>query len=194
MAQNFEFTTVKGFKGVTPSGVAKWARVSEPDFKFDDDGLFSINLVFDPSKEAHQKFFNDLSKQLDAAVAEAKEKMPAKASKILKADLLRDEEDGTQLIRFKSKFKRMDAKTNQVKETYPQMVGATGALLAEKPLIGNGSVCKVSYFAFPYYMASTNQVGLSLKLNGVQIISLKEYNGSDFGDASEEAAEYEEVI
>ena len=192
MASTFDFTSVKGFKGVTPSGAVKWARVIEPDFQFDDDGLFSINLVFNPEK--HADFFNSLSAQLDAAVAEAKEKMPAKASKIVKADLLRDEQDGTQMIRFKSKFKRLDTKTNQVKETYPTIVGVTGALLNPKPLIGNSSVCKVSFYAFPYYMAASNQVGLSLKLNGVQVISLKEYNGSDFTDASEEAAEYEEVF
>lgn len=192
MASQFEFTSVKGFKGVTPSGAVKWARVIEPDFQFDDDGLFSINLVF--NQEKHAEFFNSLSAQLDAAVAEAKEKMPAKASKIIKADILREETDGTQMIRFKSKFKRLDSKTNQVKETYPTIVGVTGAFLNPKPLIGNGSVCKVSFYAFPYYMAASNQVGLSLKLNGVQVISLKEYGGSDFGDASEEAAEYEEVF
>lgn len=194
MASQFEFTSVKGFKGVTPTGSVKWARVVEPDFQFDDDGLFSVSLVYDANKEAHREFYAMLDKALDTAIVEAKEKMPTKASKIVKADILREEQDGTMMFRFKSKFKRVDAKTNQVKESYPTMVGVTGSLLAEKPLVGNGSICKVSYFAFPYYMAASNQVGLSLKLNGLQIISLKEYGNSEFGDASEELAEMDEVF
>ena len=49
--------------------------------------------------------------------------------------------------------------------------------------VGNGSIVKVAYEPIPYMMASTKQVGVSLRLKGVQILELVEYgNGASMFD------------
>ena len=55
--------------------------------------------------------------------------------------------------------------------------------------VGNGSIAIVKLFVFPYYMATTKTVGLSMRMNAVQIIDLKEYQASEFGDESGVQAE-----
>jgi len=194
MASSFEFKGVQGFKGVTPSGAVKWAKVIDPDYNFVDNGQFSIDLVYDELK--HADLILKLQGTIDAAFEEVKAKVgDFKAKSLVKADPLRyDKNDGTPYFKFKSDFKRLDTKTNQVKEYRPTIVGASGAQIVDPQPVGNGSICKVSYYCFPYYMASSNTVGISLKLNGVQIIKHNLYVNNDFGDASAEAEEYEEVI
>ena len=54
-------------------------------------------------------------------------------------------------------------------------------------LIGNGSVCRIQGELSPYYKADNNTVGLSCRLQAVQLNKLVEYNAVAFdGDEDED--------
>ena len=60
----------------------------------------------------------------------------------------------------------------------PMVVDAKRTPLDKSTLIGNGSIVKVALDASPYYMPSNKQAGVSLRLKGVQVIDLVEYQGA----------------
>ena len=61
------------------------------------------------------------------------------------------------------------------------IVDSNGKLIEDCPLVGNGSKVRAKVYPKPYYMASTNTVGITLRLNGVQIIDLIEYGNASSG-------------
>ena len=70
-----------------------------------------------------------------------------------------------------------------------QIIGAgnTPIPIDEAPEIGNGSKVKVKMFVNPYYMPTTNQIGVSLNLEAIKVYELVEYGkggggGEDFDD------------
>ena len=85
----------------------------------------------------------------------------------------------TDLIEFKIKLK---AKVNRHDGTSfsqkPIVVDAKRQPLNPDIAVGNGSDVKVAFEPRPYVMNSTKQVGVSLRMKGVQVINLVEYGNS----------------
>ena len=54
--------------------------------------------------------------------------------------------------------------------------------LSTAPEIGNGSKIKAKMFVNPYYMPSTNTIGVSLNLEAIKIYDLVEYGGAGSGE------------
>ena len=77
---------------------------------------------------------------------------------------------------FKTKLKaRIKTKAGVVKEQNVFVYDAKKNLMPSSVAVGNGSVIKVAVEPYPYVMQSTKQVGVSLRLKGVQVIDLVEY-------------------
>jgi len=174
-------------------GNAKWAKVFEPDTRFDPEGSYSIQVLV-PEVEAAE-----VCEQLDAMVqtklAEVVKEQP-KLKAVLSTRKAYEEElddDGnpTGNLIFKTKMKaRIKARDGRVYEQKPAVVDAKRTPMSGNELIGNGSVVKVALEPAPYMMPSTKQVGISMRLKAVQVINLVEYGSSGASSIFDEEEGY----
>lgn len=159
-------------------GNALWAKVFEPDTKFDPNGTYSIQVTI-PEEEAA-----GICEYLDKVVQdrfdeEVKAKPKMKNSLSTKAGYEPHyDKDGneTGLVEFRFKLKaKVQTRDGSMYDQKPIVVDAKRNPMDSNNLIGNGSTVKVAFEPIPYVMASTKQVGVSLRLKGVQVIELVEY-------------------
>ena len=178
-------------------GQALWAKVFEPDTKFDPAGIYSVDLLIEETEA------QELCEYLDS-VCDQRYKEEIKAKPKLKASLSTRpayepdyDEDGNETGKLKFKFKLKASGQTRDGRDYTQKPAVVDA--KRKPMdsdiaIGNGSTVKVAFEPVPYVMASTKQVGVSLRLKAMQVIDLVQYGG---GAASvfdeEEGFEVEEA-
>ncbi len=163
-------------------GTALWAKVFEPDTKFNPLGDYSINLQMPVAKAAA------MSEQLDQIV-QAKFKEAIKADPRLKNTLTtqevcqpvfdRETGDDTGNVEFKFKLKaKVQKRDGTYYEQQPAVLDSKKVPMTNDILIGNGSRVKVAFEPVPYVMASTKKAGVSLRLKAVQVIDLVEYGNS----------------
>ena len=143
-------------KMMTIKGNAMWAKVFEPDTKFDPNGIFTINVQM-PEEEAAQMCEQLEQLAQDRFNQEVKRKPALKNSLSMSTPVSpvydRETGDATGDVEFKFKLKPIEGGVN----------------------IGNGSTVKVAFEPIPYMMAATKSVGVSLRLKAVQVIDLVEY-------------------
>lgn len=175
-------------KGSTPRGRALWARVWEPSYTFDEDGVYSMTLIFDKSVKGVEEMIHQFEEQLNKAEQMAQElssqnKNPRKRGQL---PPLKDEnhgnwvdkdgnETGEYFIKAKAKAagvtKDGKAWTRNI-EIYDSMGKPFDRAAATK--IGNDSICKMSINVFPY--ATAIGYGISIRFDAVQVLDLKAYN------------------
>ena len=153
-------------------GSAQWAKVLEPDTKWNPLGDYSINLQLS-QEEA------EMSERLEEIVQEefkraVKEKPPLKNTLTTQdvANIVdKDTGDDTGKVEFKFKLKaKVQRKDGTYYEQAPAVIDAKKQPLLKDMLIGNGSRVKVAFEPIPYIMQSTKKVGVSLRLKAVQVI------------------------
>ena len=163
-------------------GTALWAKVFEPDTKFNPLGDYSINLQMPVAQAAA------MSEQLDQIV-QAKFNEAVKADPRLKNTLTtqdvcqpvfdRETGDDTGNVEFKFKLKaKVQKRDGTYYEQQPAVLDSKKVPMTNDILIGNGSRVKVAFEPIPYVMASTKKAGVSLRLKAVQVIDLVEYGNS----------------
>jgi len=163
-------------------GTALWAKVFEPDTKFNPLGEYSINLQMPIADSVA------MSEQLDGIV-QAKFKEAIKEDPRLKNTLTtqevcqpvydRDTGDDTGNVEFKFKLKaKVQKRDGTYYEQQPTVLDSKKVPVSGDTLIGNGSKVKVAFEPIPYVMASTKKVGVSLRLKAIQVIDLVEYGNS----------------
>lgn len=168
-------------KFVTPVGVAVYPHLVRPDTKFDSDGVYTAQVAIEADDAA--KLIEQLENARDTFAAEFKKENKAKFAKATIAAVYEDEIDdegeltGRVLIRAKQKaiirgrdgeeyvktVKLFDAQNNRIT---PSSVWGGSRLILAGVLI-------------PYYMASTKEVGVSLRLGAAQILELVEGDGGN---------------
>ena len=163
-------------------GSAQWAKVLEPDTKWNPLGDYSINLQMSQANSA------EMCERLEQIVQEEfskaiKEKPPLKNTLTTQAvvNTVYDKETGddTGKVEFKFKLKaKGQRKDGSYYEQQPAVIDAKKQPLPKDMLIGNGSRVKVAFEPIPYIMQSTKKVGVSLRLKAVQVIDLVEYGNS----------------
>jgi len=159
-------------------GKSLWTKVFEPDTRFVPEGEYSTQVVV-PEAEAA-----DVCEQLEA-LAKAKFDEAVKDNPKLKNVLSMrpvsepeydDNGNETGNVVFKTKLKaRIKSRSG---ETYSQSVSVVDAKktpMDGSQMVGNGSIIKVAVEPVPYVMQSTKQVGVSLRLKALQVLSLVEY-------------------
>lgn len=182
---------VGGMNVVSPKGKALWCKVNEPDRKFDSEGTLSTQLVCDPNDPAVQKFIERLETLQDTAFAESVETLgEAKGKQIRKRLLYTDhcDQDGnpTGNIVFKFALKGVDKRASQGKPSTIAVVDAHKQAVNPVPNVGNDSEIRVGAFVYPYYMAMSKEIGLSMMWTKMQIIDLVEYGGGSGGSDFDE--------
>lgn len=161
-------------------GKAMWAKVFEPDTNFDIDGVYSIEVVM-PEDEA-ASVCEQLDEFLDEEFASKVKANPKlKNSLSMRKPYFPEVDkngDETGNIVFRTKKKAKGKKRDGTPyEAAPPVVQDAKRNPIKGVLIGNDSIVKVALTARPYLMQSTKQVGLTLRLNAVQVIKLEEYRG-----------------
>lgn len=190
----------------SPAGTAVWPKLNEPDTKFDADGVYHTKLAFDADDSSAAALVAKLEKVrddfFDATVQRLiDEKKAGKAKNLKKLEVVKaevDDETGDEtgriilVAKLKSKGSSKDGKTWTNKLDY---FNAKGVQLKNPPRIGSGSKLKLNFEAKPYLRETDGVVGVSLRLNGVQILTLVsggartaadygfgEEDGDDIGD------------
>lgn len=160
----------------TPRGTLVYPRVNgQPDTKFDEAGIYKTGLRISADKAAPLVEIIDNAMQAAFKEAQKEAGSPMKAKKLKLADApYSEEENGDIVFNFKMKHK-ITPKGKEAFTQKPAVVGADLTPIADTVRIGGGSEGKVSYDIRPYTLK--NEVGVSLRLIGVQVLKLVEYSG-----------------
>lgn len=185
-------------KFTTPAGRAVYPHLTEADTKFDSDGVFHTKLSI-PNAECEQ-LVNMLEDIRDAFITERLAEMtPAqrKKDKATVADVCEEElddegnETGNLVFAFKLKAK-VTTKAGKCWDQQPRLFDAKAKPIEGDIKLWGGSTIKISGEVMPYYMASTKQIGVSLRCKAVQVIELVSGGGSsaeDYGFGEEDGYE-----
>lgn len=185
----------------TPAGTALWADLNTPDTKYNAAGKYTVKLAFDADAD-----LSDLQAQVQTLIdaeyervcEEIREKLTKQGKKglidkriaeIVKrdiSDIFKPEEDddtgeetGRVIINAATTASGISKKTNKPWKRKPDIFSAKGKKLDRPPQIGSGSTMKLNVELFPYYAANDKTVGVSFRLNAVQLLTLVQFGERD---------------
>ena len=171
----------------TPIGVMRYPRITEPDYKFDADGVYSTRLILPEHKAVvlMERIDAAIATKFEETVAETKEaKGAAAAKKVKQADppyaAVLDDDTGAETgdIEFRLKLKAIGRDKSTGREWQNKVVIFDGH---RQPIKGGinvwgGSEAIIAFDLIPYHTDMVG-AGISLRLRAVQIIKL--VNGND---------------
>ena len=166
----------KHIKLTTPKGTAIYPWLNEPNRKFDQIGVYSVNLRMNGEDAA--EFISEITKVRDEYHDEQTKEMK---KKLKKADLpvmevVDDQGEETGEVDLKIKLKagyEYDGKTITQR---PTLIDAKQQPMANDILIGSGTTLRCGVEVAPWYVP-TMGIGVSLRLRVAQIIDLVEFGG-----------------
>ncbi len=189
----------KTIKKSTPPAVAKWPKLTEPDFGTPafpkPEGEYSVKLVFDEVDPEFQKFRDELAPYIAAAEragqAEFNKLAKPQRDKLGKMMLNQvfvpvydEQENPTGQVEMKLTMKasgivKKGPREGKKWQRSPDIYDARGVKLnkAKKlPAIWGGSILIASFnFAEGgYFIAGTGACGLKMQLDGIQILTLRQ--------------------
>lgn len=210
-------------KVTTPRGVAIWPRLNTPDTKFKAEGRYEAKIAIDGDDAGLAKLRTQVEQMIDdhyeAVIADITEKLTKEGKKglikkatdaVTKVSPFKVEEDeqtgdetGRILIKAgmtASGVYKTGAKAGQQWRRQPNIFNGAGVLIKNPPAIGGGSILKLFVELFPYFAANDKTVGVSFRLEAVQVIKLVSFgardaascgfgaedDGDEFGDAAAE--------
>lgn len=155
-------------------GEAMYAYLKTPEIYEGDAIGYTIQAKFS------QKATEALIAKLEAELERAKGDSQFAGKKFLKEPNMgyREKDNGDIIFKFKTKheYKKGD---EIIKRTVP-VFDAAGKHIDVN--IGNGSIVKIAFSVIPYWK-SAKQNGITLFLDAVQVLDLKEYSGGGNADA-----------
>ena len=177
-------------KLITPIGSAVWPKLITPDTKFKAGGEYTCKLALEP--DAASDMIALLEKALDNYIENFKAD-PDNSSKIRKfyekdgvtpvrrAAVYTEEYDaddkatGRLIFNFKRPASYLDKKTdNQRPMRPPTLFDSQGTIIKGLEDLWGGSRLSIAGHIRPYAMESTQQFGLSLRVDAVQVIELSD--------------------
>lgn len=185
------------FEGVTPAGIARFPHLHEPDTKFDDIGYYKVDVVLSPEdseeliQEIDELYEENLEAQAAALSKPRKKISPAKlkkGSRGYEEELDEETDEPTGNIIFKFKMKAGFKRNGKIVPMNPKIYDRYGHIVEDD--IGGGSEIKVAYKAAGYYTAQSG-AGVTLYLNAVQVLELRQWagNAAGYGFEIEDAPE-----
>jgi hypothetical protein len=187
-------------KFILPKGIAIYPKLIKPDTKFDPAGKFEVKLQFDaetiaPVLEKLVELRDRFAEDKKAAFLAAKKPQLAKSLKLRDVGTpdydKEGDENGMILLKPSSKASGVRADGSRWERTIP-LFDAKGKKIEGKPAIYGGSELKVAVIAEAYHKADGNEIGVSLRIDAVQVIKLVSAGGKDadsFGFGEEEGYE-----
>ena len=170
-------------KMVSPAGIAVWPYLNSPDTKFDNGGAGEYKVSVKLTEAAAQPVIDKLQKILDQYQAEEISQNPKVKQFTPRLPIEEEVDDqgnltGNWLLKVKQKAQITTA--NGIVDMKVALFDAKRRPTNAE--IGGGSTLKVATTIVPYTMPSNKSVGISLRLNAVQVINLVE--GGKDGDGS----------
>lgn len=165
---------------VTPAGIAQYPSLLKPDTKFDELGVYKVNLIL--SAEDAAPIIKTLQEMLAEKKAELEDTLNADQIEALGKGTLpysrEFEEDkktptGNIIFKFKTKAAFVSRRDGKVIEKEMVVVDAKKNRM-HGVAVGGGSKIKVSATYKTYYTAAIG-VGVSARLGAVQVLELREY-------------------
>ena len=156
-------------------GTAMWAHLAAPEtIQGVETDKYAISLI--PSKEDLDAFLTEC----ETVWSEFLEQ-PENKKKRLKGEPnfgVREDDDGNQILKFKANA-TIKFKNGEEKKRVVPIFDGLGNVITKKVqgILGNGSEIIVAYQLFPFIF-SANNFGISLRLDGIQVLKLEEYGGS----------------
>jgi hypothetical protein len=159
-------------KIVSPKGIAVYPWLNRPDTKFSEDGDFKVTLKVDAAEAS------PLIQKLDDIISDYQQqqsKVDPKMSRYNVTQPYEEEMDdqgnltGNYLFKFKQKAK-IHTKDGRTIDMKVALVDASRT--PTTVIVGGGSEIKIAATVFPYAMNTNKTIGLSLRPNAVQILSL----------------------
>jgi hypothetical protein len=158
----------------TPAGIARFPSLNRPDKKFDDIGVYKVNLEM--SVEEAEPFISKLEELFSEFVADKKRELKKDKLKLHAQPW----EDNDGQVQLKLKVKAVGK--NKEGEEYsraPKIFNAAGQPLEAN--IGGGSKLRVAVVPYFWYTASLG-AGITLQPKAVQVLDLVTWG--DGGSAS----------
>lgn len=171
-------------------GKAMWAKVFEPDTRFDKDGGSYSTQVLVPETEA-QGLCEQLEEMVNAKLQRAVKEQPKLKAVLSTRPVYEVDTDDmgnpTGDLIFKTKLKaRVTSRDGRTFEQKPAVVDAKRTPMNGTQLIGNGSTIIVAVEPYAYLMQASKDVGVTLRLKGVQVLQLVEYGNTSSAIFQEE--------
>lgn len=170
----------KNVQYTTPSGIAIWPRLNEPDTKFNKDGVYHVvlRLKAEKAEEMKDMMMEMLSDHIDKIKEQKKGKI--KVADLPIKDVYDDNDNPTGEVEIKFKMNAIGNNGGDRWEQRPALFDSKGRPMSEN--IGSGSKIRVGSEIIPYYSAAIG-AGISLRLKAVQVIELVEYSSGGGFDA-----------
>jgi len=141
----------------TPVGIASYPHLNKPDTRFDDDGVYQVDLILDKNEvKAIEKIVSPL--------------MNGGKHNPIKEELGEDD-------KMKAVIK---VNGNHIKQQ-PVLTDTKGNRMVAK--VGGGSQLRIAYQAIPF---SQGQGGVTLRMKAVRVIDLVEYTSGVKWDKEDE--------
>ena len=148
----------------TPAGIARYPHLNRPDTKFDDAGVYKVNLEL--TAEEAEPFLKEVEALVSEFVAEKKRELKKDKLKMHAAPW--EENDG--LVQLKLKVKAMGkGKDGETYSRQPKLFNSAGEIITDN--IGGGSRIKVAVLPYVWYTASLG-AGITLQPKAVQVLDL----------------------
>ena len=155
----------------SPKGRARYPHLLEPDRKFNQKGIYCVELVLDG--EDAEKLTAQIEGWYEEAYAlmckrEEKKKLKRAALPMAAVEDANGEETGGTAYRFKMKA-LVETRDGRSWEQRPDLFDSDGKPMKDN--IGPGSLIRVAGEVYPWYSATLG-VGISLRLKAVQVLEL----------------------
>jgi hypothetical protein len=148
----------------TPAGTARYPSLNKPDTKFDEVGVYKVNLEL--SAEDAEPFLSQVESLLAEFVAQKKAELKKDKLKMHAAPW--EENDGQVQLKLKVKALGKD-KAGETYSRAPKLFNAAGEVITDN--IGGGSKLKVAVVPYCWYTASLG-AGITLQPKAVQVLEL----------------------
>ena len=178
---------------VTPLGVSTLTFLNKPSYEFDEKGCYSVKMKFDMSEPATKKLIKLIDDAREDAFKIALDncETPKQKKDLKKADpsyKMEEDDDGNEtgfvLVNFKRRAKttRTDKNGNKTERDIriPMFSAALTPINADETELWGGSKLIISFKLVPF--SQTIGVGISHRLEGVQVIEAASGNGQKSAD------------
>ncbi len=151
----------------TPAGIASYPHLNKPDTRFDNDGVYQVDLIL------NEKEVKDIQKVVDPLMNGGKHNP-------IKEELGEDDKPtGNYKVKFKMKAV-IKVNGNHIKQQ-PVLTDTKGNRMVAQ--VGGGSKLRIAYQAIPF---SQGAGGVTLRMKAVRVLDLVEYTSGVKWDKEDE--------
>lgn len=161
---------------VTAKGEFLWAHITAPDYSYKEEGQYHVKLILRGDAG------NDMRKKVDESWESYSSQANPKGRLFLpyKDHIASDGSQDGYEFHFKMKASGVNSKTNEAYTQRPIVVGPDRKPIPSDVKVANGSTGKIAFEFAPFSTRGT--MGVQLRLRGVQVLELIEWNGGNDSD------------